>query len=162
MITRPPTVYDDAKHTYTLNGEKLESVSGIAKVGGALEAFGIASAWGFRIGYEGAVHVVNDRQRHIPPFVSDEMRVELKKRGLTPWSKRNKAADRGNWVHDTLESLAQKGAVMEGPDGAATTGATRSVVTSERCLPVVPRLPPELRRDRGSSHEHGAPIRGTV
>lgn len=110
IVVRPGVEYDDAKHTYTFNGEKLMGVSTVAKVGED-EAFGIASAWGFRIGYEGAVAVINDvgpSKALTDPAV---MRDELKRRGLTPWSKRDKAAERGTWAHDILEFLAQNGGV---------------------------------------------------
>lgn len=110
-INRPKVNYEDSSHTYTFeDGEKVLGVSTIAKIGGAEDAFSIASAWGFRIGYEGA------HERLKPAMSKDELRDELKQAGLTPWSKRDKAADRGNWVHDTLEALAQDNIVPELPE----------------------------------------------
>lgn len=113
-ITRPATEYDDPSHTYTLDGEELLSVSGVAKIGGATETWGIASAWGFRIGYEGAHEVLIQAgpRNDYPYFDKDQLRAELKARGLTPWSVRDKAADRGSWVHDILERLGQEGEVV--------------------------------------------------
>jgi hypothetical protein len=108
-IIRPETSFDGASHTYQLDGEDLLGVSTIAKVGGVEETWGIASAWGFRIGYEGAHEVLEDEYGDSmgSPVTKDELREEMQKRGLTPWSKRDKAAERGNWVHDVLEALGQ-------------------------------------------------------
>lgn len=108
VIERPQTTYDDPSHTYTLNGEELLGISTIAKVGGVEDTWGIASAWGFRIGYEGSYDLyVEEILQQCD--TKDELRACLKSAGLTPWSKRDKAAERGNWVHDALESLAQNG-----------------------------------------------------
>lgn len=106
-IHRPPTDFEPVEHKYTLDGQDLLGISTAAKIGGAEETWGIASAWGFRIGYEGAHEIAKrvDLSRYTP----DELRAEMKRKGLTPWSKRDKAADRGNWVHDVLEGLAQRG-----------------------------------------------------
>lgn len=111
IVVRPGVEYDDAKHTYTYEGEKLMGVSTVAKVGED-EAFGIASAWGFRLGYEGAHDILF--AEHEPKdytLSKDELREALKRAGLTPWSKRDKGAARGTWVHDVLEHLAQHGGV---------------------------------------------------
>lgn len=115
MIRRPPTEYADATHTYTLDGEELYSVSTVAKIGGAEETWGIASAWGFRIGYEGAWDIIHDLHTLAESDAlrsKDDLRAALKARGLTPWSVRDKAADRGSWVHDILERLGQEGEVV--------------------------------------------------
>jgi hypothetical protein len=116
-ITRPATDFDGPSHTYTLEGEELLGVSTVAKIGGAESTWGVASAWGFRIGYEGAYEVLSQHARGIVtrqgswPEHSDNLRNELKARGLTPWSVRDKAADRGTFVHDILERLGQEGEV---------------------------------------------------
>lgn len=115
VVTRPATEYDDPSHTYTLDGEELLGVSTVAKIGGAEETWGIASAWGFRIGYEGAydcIEGIGPAEEQV--FIRDKehLREELKRRGLTPWSVRDKAADRGSWVHDILERLGQEGEVV--------------------------------------------------
>jgi hypothetical protein len=106
-ITRPETGFDGASHTYSMKKwEEVLGVSTVAKVGED-EAFGIASAWGFRVGYEG----VHDLLK--PGMTKDELRDRLKKRGLTPWSSKKKAADRGTWVHDVLEALATDGTLPD-------------------------------------------------
>jgi hypothetical protein len=108
-ITRPATEYDDPSHTYRLDGEELLGVSTVAKIGGAEETWGIASAWGFRIGYEGAYDVLTAHTGYA--MGKEGLREALKQHGLTPWSTRDKAADRGTWVHDILERLGQEGEV---------------------------------------------------
>jgi len=105
-IARAPVTFDGASHSYYLDGEKLAGVSTVAKIGDQ-DAWGIASAWGFRIGYEGAYEIRNLNQFEHP----DELRAALQKRGLTPWGKRDAAGDRGTWVHDVLEGLATSGTV---------------------------------------------------
>lgn len=132
VIDRPESGFDGASHTYTLENWDPDLVVGcstVAKVGGVEETWGIASAWGFRIGYEGAWDVAADE-----PFASDglpwskeELRFRLKERGLTPWSKRDKAAERGNWVHDLLEALAQDNAI---PDTSTLPEEVRGHVRS--------------------------------
>lgn len=111
VVNRPETGFDGPSHTYTkLDGEKLLGVSSIAKVGEAEDSFSIGSAWGFRLGYEGALEIaqgcVDDTELGMSP---EAMRAELQKRGLTPWGTRDKAAARGNWAHDLLEALATDG-----------------------------------------------------
>lgn len=118
VVKRPQTDFDATSHSYSIEGEKLPGISTIAKVGGFEETFGIASAWGFRVGYEGAWEAVyGETGRGIDwecdPPTKDELRTELKKRGLTPWSQRDKAAARGNWVHDVLEALGQSGDIPD-------------------------------------------------
>jgi RecB family exonuclease len=78
----------------------------------------VASAWGFRIGYEGAYDTLvaygfEDIERN---WTKDSLRNALKARGQTPWTTRDKAADRGTWVHDILEQLAQEGEVPTAKD----------------------------------------------
>lgn len=112
VIDRPVVDFDAVAHKYRLEtGENLAGVSSVAKIGGAEDTWGIASAWGFRIGYEGAWDVVD--QLEGLPGDKDELRELLKQEGLTPWSKRDKAAERGTWVHDVLESLGQDGEVAD-------------------------------------------------
>jgi hypothetical protein len=82
-------------------------------------AFGIGSAWGFRVGYEGAWEVYDGDERADIP-TPDDLRAELQRRGLTPWGTRDRAADRGNWAHDLLEGLATDGSsvkALEDVDG---------------------------------------------
>lgn len=110
VIDRPETHFDGPSHSYKLEGDDVLGVSTVAKVGGFEETFGIASAWGFRIGYEGA-NTVASGNGGVLAYAHDELRAELQRRGLTPWSTRDKAAERGNWVHDDLEALAQGGKV---------------------------------------------------
>lgn len=126
MITRPSIEFDAGSHTYTLDGDKLHGVSSVAKIGEALDAFSIGSAWGWKLGYEGAFDVLRPvipYEATIVPVHKGELRDEMKKRGLTPWSTRDRAADRGTWVHDILEGLAEGGdsfdamAVVEQLDG---------------------------------------------
>lgn len=121
VIDRPDVEFDPVAHAYKLEGEDVLGVSTIAKVGGVDDTWGIASAWGFRIGYEGANAVLHDHVesgRHgdtegrwerclLSWPEDDELREELKRRGLTPWAKRDKAAERGTNVHAVLERLAQ-------------------------------------------------------
>jgi hypothetical protein len=104
-IRRPPVIYDDKKHTYHLEGVKLDGVSTISKVGDD-EVWGVASAWAFRIGYEGAVEVYNDTGEWFP-WKPDEMREKLKQLRKTPWHKTTESQDRGTNIHDALEHLAQ-------------------------------------------------------
>lgn len=129
-INRPEVSFDAVEHAYRLEGEDVLGVSSIAKVGAVDDAFNIASAWGFRLGYEGAWDVAQEGPL---PASKDGLREELKARGLTPWSTRDKAAKRGSWVHDGLEELGQDGAV---PDmvafaekhGAEAAGHMQSVL----------------------------------
>lgn len=113
VIDRPDTSFDGPSHTYGLEGwdpDDVHGVSTIAKVGGFDETWGIASAWGFRIGYEGAHDVLDAANPEAAArfFGSkDSLRAELKERKLTPWNKRDQAAERGTWVHDVLEVLGQ-------------------------------------------------------
>lgn len=110
-VKRPDTQFDGGTHSYSLDGEKLPGVSTVAKIGED-EVWGIASAWGFRIGYEGAYEVLH-KNRGQWPATADDLRALLQKAGLTPWSKRDAAGERGNWVHDVLEGLGQRGDIPD-------------------------------------------------
>lgn len=112
-IDRPETPFDGASHKYRVPGweDSTLGVSTVAKIGEAVDVFGIAAAWGFRVGYEGAHDVLIQCAHDYPYFDKDQLREELKQRGLTPWSRRDQAAERGNWVHDLLERLGQEGQV---------------------------------------------------
>jgi hypothetical protein len=112
VINRPATEFDGPAHTYHLakDGSRLWGISSVAKMGEAEDAFGIGSAWGFRVGYEGAWEVYDGDERSDIP-TPDDLRAELQRRGLTPWGQRDQAADRGNWAHDLLEGLATDGTV---------------------------------------------------
>lgn len=111
VIERPDVDFDAVEHLYAIEGERVLGVSTVAKVGGVDDTWGIASAWGFRIGYEGAFECFCDADFASRITTKDGLRGLLKERGLTPWSKRDKAADRGTWVHDVFETLAQDGDV---------------------------------------------------
>lgn len=109
-IDRPDVPFNADAHSYHLaEAEGLPGgtlgVSTVAKIGGAEDTWGIASAWGFRIGYEGAFDLLPSGD--YPD--KDTLRAALKEAGLTPWATRDKAATRGSWVHDVLEELAQNG-----------------------------------------------------
>jgi hypothetical protein len=104
-VRRPNVVFNEKSHTYTLDGKRLLGVSSVAKIG-EQDTWGVASAWAWRIGYEGAVEVLKDCHE-IFPYTKEEMREELKRRRLTPWHKRDSAARRGTAIHDALEHLAQ-------------------------------------------------------
>lgn len=122
VITRPAVEFDGESHTYTIDGEVMMGVSSVAKIGEAEDSYGIGSAWGFRLGYEGA-HALAVEHGALQPFdvefrtkdgpktvtVSDQdaLREALNGRKLTPWGQRDRAAKRGNWAHDLLEALAQ-------------------------------------------------------
>lgn len=111
MINRPDLEYNDKKHEYRLNGEKLLGVSTVAKIGDT-DIWGVASAWAFRIGYEGAHELLLpslDNEAHHP--TADELREELKQARKTPWHKTDDSKDRGNAIHSALEKLAQEGVV---------------------------------------------------
>ena len=96
MIERPHVDFDAIAHKYTLeNGEPLAGVSSVAKIGGAEDTWGIASAWGFRIGYEGAWDVWCAEEGDPSVGDKDALRQVLKEAGQTPWAKRDKAAVRG-------------------------------------------------------------------
>lgn len=114
-IDRPEIDFDAVAHKYRdETGQELAGVSSVAKIGGAEDTWGIASAWGFRIGYEGAYQVIGENYPLADAWGNeDDLREVLKRRGLTPWSKRDKAAERGTWVHDVLESLGQSGEVAD-------------------------------------------------
>lgn len=127
-IDRPEIGFDEAKHAYTLDGEPVPGVSSIAKIGS--DVWGPASAWGFRIGYEGAYAVLEQAagaQGPMWPETPDGLRQLLKDRGLTPWSKRDRAGARGTAVHDALERLAQDEDV---PDPARYPAEERGHVLS--------------------------------
>jgi hypothetical protein len=111
MIERPEVEFEAIKHEYSLDGRKLAGVSSVAKLGGAEKSFDIASKWGFRLGYEGAYKLAEEGD--LRTLYSDEwaLRKALSEEGLAPWSKRDRAAERGSWVHDVLEHLGQDGKV---------------------------------------------------
>lgn len=104
---RPIIDYEDSTHRYRVNGERAVSVSRVAKVGA--DVWGPASAWGWRIGRDGALLVLREH----PEMTDADVDAEMSRRGLTPWATRDKAADRGNDVHDILEALAQDGTVPD-------------------------------------------------
>lgn len=133
MIERPDVDFDAVAHVYAMDGEVVAGVSTPAKIGGALDSYSIGSAWGFRVGYEGAVQLAHehgafrafdvkvktkDGERVIRVSDMDSMREALKGRGLTPWAKRDRAAERGSNVHDGLEELAQNDVVKPTEDFA--------------------------------------------
>src|SRR5271170_1130947 len=107
MIERPNVIYDDKKHTYELDGVKLDGVSTVAKIG-ETEIWGVASAWAFRIGYEGAYDVLTDSAEWAgtpnPNIYAqqgkDALREALKQARKTPWNKTDEAKDRGNAIHE--------------------------------------------------------------
>lgn len=121
VVNRPATNFDGASHTYHLakDSSRLWGISSVAKMGEAEDSFSTGSAWGFRIGYEGAHEILHVDGRVFK--TPDELREELKARGLTPWGTRDRAAARGNWAHDILEKLATDGStpdvsMLEGVD----------------------------------------------
>jgi hypothetical protein len=138
VIDRPETSFDAIEHAYySETGERLLGVSTVAKVGGVDDTWGIASAWGFRIGYEGAHELLSPigggADGKAWPATKDDLRQMLKDAGLTPWATRDRAADRGSWVHDVLEELGQEGQVpdmraFEAKHGAEAAGHARSVM----------------------------------
>lgn len=107
MIDRPNLQYDDKSHTYRLNGEKLLGVSTVSKLGDT-EAWGVASAWSFRLTYEGVVDLLAEGYEIT---TKDDLREALKRTKRTPWHTVGDAKDRGNAVHEALENLAQKNEV---------------------------------------------------
>lgn len=107
-IDRPDVDFDAVEHVYSIGGERVAGVSSVAKIGGADDSFGIASGWGFRVGYESAWDYL---QANPLPATKDGLREELKTRGMTPWAKKDRAAERGSAVHDALEELAQNDTV---------------------------------------------------
>jgi hypothetical protein len=118
MIDRPEVDFDAVQHAYSISGEPVLGVSTIAKVGGVEDTWGIASAWGWRLGYEGARTIaLGDRTILDAPvpedYKKDPLRVAMNEAGLTPWATRDRAAERGSWVHDVLEELGQNGAVPD-------------------------------------------------
>lgn len=112
-IDRPAVVYDDRKHTYTLDGVKLPGVSTVSKIGE--DAWGPASWWGWKVGYEGAFdYLMNGVQEEMDiPKSPEELREILKRAKLTPNAKRDKRGREGTWVHDALEMLAQSGKLYD-------------------------------------------------
>lgn len=125
VIERPSTDFQGASHSYHLDGAKLAGVSTVAKIGDD-EAWGIASAWGFRIGYEGAWDIAQefDLSRY---KTKDELRTALQRAGKTPWATRDKAGARGTWVHDVLEGLGQSGEVNLDGIGPETEGHAKAL-----------------------------------
>lgn len=114
MITRPDTTFNGESHRYGIEGwadDDVVGVSSAAKIGQALEAFDIGSRWGYRLGYEGANEIYSDNS--VGTYTNEGLRAALTEAGLTPWSKRDAAADRGTWVHDTLEALAQENRIPQ-------------------------------------------------
>lgn len=114
IINRPEVDFEAVEHVYSLEGQRVAGVSSVAKMGGVDETWSIASRWGWRLGYEGALDVVSPLARRVgrkPTY--QELREELIEQERAPWAKRDAAAERGSWVHDTLEALAQDGAVPD-------------------------------------------------
>lgn len=134
VIQRPDVDFDAVEHIYKIDGEDVLGVSTIAKIGGAMETWGIASAWGFRVGYEGTFALLDGRSLESMGWTEeDDLRAALKDAKLTPWDTRDKAADRGSWVHDVLEELGQDGAVHDpgafaAQHGEEAAGHARSVM----------------------------------
>jgi hypothetical protein len=126
VIDRPDVDFDAVQHVYEIGGQRVAGVSSVAKIGGAEDSFGIASGWGFRVGYEGAWTYL---QENGLPGTKDELREALKAAKLTPWSIKDRAAERGSAVHDALEELAQHDTVPV-PDKFAPDeqGHVRSVL----------------------------------
>lgn len=117
VIDRPEVVFEAIEHEYRLAGEKLAGVSSVAKIGGADDTWGIASAWGWRLGYEGARTTIREAppllQTDVPEnYKADPLRRAMQDAKRTPWDTRDKAAERGSWVHDVLEGLGQDGEVL--------------------------------------------------
>jgi hypothetical protein len=111
MIRRPDLIYNDAKHEYRLNGERLLGVSTVAKIGDT-DVWGVASAWAFRIGYEGAFELYDATTKEDDWYATkDDLREALKQAKKTPWHKSGDAKDRGNAIHEALEFLAQENKV---------------------------------------------------
>jgi hypothetical protein len=134
VIDRPDVDFDAVEHVYAIGGERVAGVSSVAKIGGADDAFGIASAWGWRLGYEGARVALKGNgtllDAPVPEnYKEDPLRLAIAALGITPWATRDKAADRGSSVHDALEELAQND-VVPVPDKFPTTerGHVRSVL----------------------------------
>jgi GNAT superfamily N-acetyltransferase len=113
VINRPATEFDGVAHTYHLaaDGSRLWGISSVAKMGEAEDAFGIGSAWGFRVGYEGCFELLHSERDGEAWLSPEHLRSKLQAAGLTPWGTRDRAADRGNWAHDLLEGLATDGSV---------------------------------------------------
>lgn len=134
VVDRPIVDFDAIEHAYKVEGVDVLGVSSVAKIGGADDAWGIASAWGFRVGYEGTWDLLDALLGDANPWpTKDDLRAALKERKLTPWDTKDKAAERGSWVHDLLEDLGQSGDV---PDmkafaekhGAEAAGHAKSVL----------------------------------
>jgi hypothetical protein len=133
VVDRPRIDFDEGRHVYRLDGRPVPGVSTIAKAG--QDSWGMASAWGYNLGRQGASTVLRehvagrpDRDDALAGWPSDDaLKEELKERKLTPWSTRNKAAKRGSAVHDALEALAQHGEV---PDPKRFPEAERGHVLS--------------------------------
>lgn len=113
-ITRPEVKFDGGAHTYhDGDNKRLWGISSVAKIGEAEDSFSIGSAWGFKLGYEGAyelLHSETDGEAWLSP---EHLRSKLQAAGLTPWGVRDKAANRGNWAHDLLEALATDGSTAK-------------------------------------------------
>jgi hypothetical protein len=129
VITRPKTAFDGPTHVYRdEEGQRLYGVSSAAKIGEAEDSFSIGCAWGFGLGVAGAYELASTNGR-LRPFdvefpskdgpktvrVEDagSLREAMQGRGLTPWSVRDQAANRGNWAHDLLEALATDGSTAK-------------------------------------------------
>lgn len=114
VIDRPDVDFEAVEHVYSIEGRKVSGVSSVAKMGSVDDTWGIASAWGFRLGYEGALDVVSPLARRLGRKPTpDELRAELQEQKRTPWGTRDAAQERGSWVHDTLEALAQDGTIPD-------------------------------------------------
>jgi hypothetical protein len=126
MINRPEITFSEKGHSYTLDGVTVPSVTTITKLG-AVDPFSIGAAWGFKLGAEGAVEVAADDLSALESYES--LREVLKERGATPWSKRDKAGERGTNVHSAFEAIAQDGAIIDPDDYPETErGYVRGVL----------------------------------
>jgi hypothetical protein len=110
MIDRPEITFSEKGHSYTLDGVTVPSVTTVTKLG-AVDPFSIGAAWGFKLGAVGAVETAAEDLSALSSY--ERLRDVLKERGATPWSQRDKAAERGTNVHSALEAIAQDGAKID-------------------------------------------------
>lgn len=96
--------FNEQKHSYTVNGQAVPTVTQVLRI---LDKPALVW-WGMKTGLEGFCEMTkryNWRQEGFPDFDADDLVKWLTREKLTTNHVRNKAGDRGKYVHQALEQL---------------------------------------------------------
>lgn len=104
--------FTDYPRGYTINGEPAVSVTTVLRI---LDKPALAW-WNMKVGIEGFCELSKRygwTEDGYPEFTSDDIIGWLKREKLTPYYVSRAAADRGKYVHQALEQLAETGQVPD-------------------------------------------------